>query len=693
MDITIVIPDFKSPRLDEVINSALSLNPKKIIVSNFETEFTKKIQNNYEGDKIVSFLNFKEKKNPGDYRNEGASHAQTKYILFLDSDVRINHKTINFINDKINNDFDEKKIYWGLYSSYSENIFSKIQQQILRYRFSNIFFKKAIDRGKPYCGQSSHFLIARETFNEIGGFNPYLRIREDNDFCIRANFLDIKSELCEEFEADHLKKYSLYSEYFQKPFHATMVKVLEPKIFGIPDAQIGFNLALSWVLFPILIFFLFSAFLLKFISPQIFITGSIISLLAPQIFFPKKIYEQIYYKEKIFLIFLLPLIGIFFLTGGILGFLTGIILELKKLFISVKDYFVIFYKILTKNGRPIQIINFITSRCNLRCNHCFYKETLNAKDPGEMKIPIIDNYTKNFGSILWYALGGGEPFVRSDIFKLYEVVEKNCRPKVFTIPTNGWYNKKIFYSVLRMLQFSKGKKTIIIQFSIDGNEDMNDKIRGKKSYQNLLVSLERLKKLQKIYTNLHFSIITVVTNENRELYPELIHDLVKFETNQININLFRYGYLNHPPIPTKTLEKYKEAVETYEGYIKNKKLKKYSFLGAKIMRLKEALQKDLIYEVAKNNKFVTPCTAGTYSYVVWEDGRVNACEILPDTIGNINNEEFPKDIFSSNTAKNLRKKIADTKCRCTYECAMSTNTFFSWNMTKKMIYSYFSNRV
>ena len=48
-----------------------------------------------------------------------------------------------------------------------------------------------------------------------------------------------------------------------------------------------------------------------------------------------------------------------------------------------------------------------------------------------------------------------------------------------------------------MLQFSKGKKTIIIQFSIDGNEDMNDQIRGKKSYQNLLISLERLKKLQK----------------------------------------------------------------------------------------------------------------------------------------------------------------------------------------------------
>ena len=61
MDLTIIIPDFKSLRLEEVINNALNLNPKKIIVSNFETEFTKKIESNYEGNEIVSFLNFKEK--------------------------------------------------------------------------------------------------------------------------------------------------------------------------------------------------------------------------------------------------------------------------------------------------------------------------------------------------------------------------------------------------------------------------------------------------------------------------------------------------------------------------------------------------------------------------------------------------------------------------------------------------------
>ena len=689
----IIIPDYKSSFLEEVLKSALLLNPEKIVVSNFKTTYTSQIENKFKNHKNVYFLNFDDRKNPGDYRNEGVLSCFSENLLFLDSDVRVNPKTKEYIEKLLENDLDEDVIYWGIYSKFSRGMFSKIQNEILRYRFSKYFFEESIKSNKPYCGQASHFLISRKTFNKVGGFNPYLRIREDNDFCIRSEVMGIKHNLDEKFEADHLKNYNLFSDYFQKPYHASKVKVIEPNIFNKPNAQIGFKLLMSWIIFPISILITTSFLLINSISINNFITINLINLTLSFLFFPKKISKKFNFVSKTCLAFLLPLIGIYFLFGGIFGFLNGLLWHLINYFHIIKDYIIIILKVILRNGNPIQIVNFITARCNLRCNHCFYKDTLDSPDPGEINLSIINEYTKNFGSVLWYALGGGEPFIRSDLYKLYEIVETNCRPKVFTIPTNGWYTERIFLSTLRMLQFSKGKRPIIIQFSIDGNEETNNQIRGKKSYERSIKSLEFLKSLQSIYKKLHFSIITVVTNENRHLYPKLIDELVKFETNQININLFRYGFLNHPPIPAETIEKYKEAVERYESFIKRKKLKRYSFLGAKLMRLKEALQKDLIYEVAKNNKFVTPCTAGTLSYVIWEDGRVNPCEILPDTIGNINNPEFPKGIFHSKKAKNLRKKIYETKCKCTYECAMSTNTFFSWNMTKKMARAFFSNRV
>ena len=689
----VIIPDYKSSFLEEVIKGALLLNPEKIIVSNFKTSYTSQIENKFKNLKNIRFLNFDDRKNPGDYRNEGVLSCSLKNLLFLDSDVQVNLKTKEYIDKLLENDLDEDVIYWGIYSKFSRGIFSKIQNEILRYRFSRHFFEESIKNYKPYCGQSSHFLISRKTFNKAGGFNPYLRIREDNDFCIRSSIMGIKNNLDENFEADHLKNFDLFSDYFQKPFHAAKVKVVEPNIFNRPNSQIGFKLLLAWIFSPLSFLITVPLFFLNLISIDNLLIINISALFISFIFFPKKISQNLNFTEKIYVIFLLPFIGLYFLLGGILGLTNGILWYLLRLITSIKDYLIILSKVLYRNGRPIQIVNFITSRCNLRCNHCFYKETLDAADPGEIKIPIINEYTKNFGSVLWYALGGGEPFIRSDLYKLYETVETNCRPKVFTIPTNGWYKERIFLSTLRMLQFSKGKRTIIIQFSLDGNKEMHDQIRGEKSHEKALESLEILKNLQTIYSQLHFSIITVVTNENRDIYPKLIDDLVKFETNQININLFRYGSLDHPPLPEKTIDKYKEAVERYELFIKQKKLKRYSFLGAKLMRLKEALQKDLIYEVAKNDKFVTPCTAGTLSYVVWEDGRVNPCEILPDTIGNVNNSVFPKNIFKSKKAKELRKKIKDTNCKCTYECAMSTNTFFSWPMTKKFIWAYLSNRV
>ena len=688
-NLAIVIPDYKSKFLEKTIYSALSLGAEEIVVSNFKTPSTQMLEEKFKETKNIKFLNFTKKKNPGDYRNEGANQSFKELILFLDSDIEITESNKDFLNNNINS-ISDNEIFWGQYENSSNfNLFQSFQINILRYRFSKKFYEQAIKKKIPYCGQSSHFLISKKLFNKIGGFNPYLRMREDNDFCIRAKLVGAKNIFHEKFEALHLKKFDIFTDYFVKPHLATRVKVLEPKIFNQPSSQIGSSLFFQWLISPILLILI-----LSFKIGIIFNLSALILYLLSNIFFlPKELKSIMTYKERILYSTICPLLGSFFIFGGVTGILSGYYLKLRNFIRFVTDYIKIFAKILLRNGNPIQIVNFITARCNLICNHCFYKDTLDAPNPGEMNLDIINNYTKKFGSILWYALGGGEPFIRKDIPQLYETVQKNCNAKIFTIPTNGWYVDKIYLSVLRMLQFSKGENVIIIQFSIDGQEKVHDQIRGKNSFGKVKESINRLKPLQEIYSNLHFSIITVVTDENRHIYPDFIDELAKLGTNQININLFRYLEYEHPPLPSETIEKYKMAVERYEGFIKEKKLKKYSFMGAKLMRLKEALQKDLIYEVAKYDRFVTPCTAGTLSYVVWEDGRVNACEILNDEIGNLNQKEIPKTFFRSKEALELRSKIKKTKCKCTYECAMSTNTFFSWNMTKRLIKAYVTNRV
>ena len=141
-------------------------------------------------------------------------------------------------------------------------------------------------------------------------------------------------------------------------------------------------------------------------------------------------------------------------------------------------------------------------------------------------------------------------------------------------------------------------------------------------------------------------------------------------------------------MPPEVLEGYRKAVATYEELLHEGTLRQFGFLGARFLRAKEILQKQLIYRVAKNNEFVTPCVAGTLSYVIMEDGRLKACEILDDAIGTTAASENPatgfRSLAQSVQARNLRTWIRDTRCRCTYECAQSTNTLFSWPMTFRL---------
>ena len=88
---------------------------------------------------------------------------------------------------------------------------------------------------------------------------------------------------------------------------------------------------------------------------------------------------------------------------------------------------------------PVQIVHYVTARCNLRCEHCFYKETLDAPNPGEMSLETLEKTMSEIGPVLWYSLAGGEPFLRNDLTDIIGLVQKRCRPKVFSFPTNGWF--------------------------------------------------------------------------------------------------------------------------------------------------------------------------------------------------------------------------------------------------------------
>jgi molybdenum cofactor biosynthesis enzyme MoaA len=78
--------------------------------------------------------------------------------------------------------------------------------------------------------------------------------------------------------------------------------------------------------------------------------------------------------------------------------------------------------LLGKRSMPLQLVLFVTSRCNMRCDHCFYLDEINDSSRTELSVNQIETLAKELGGLHWVALSGGEPYLRKDLVEIIQVL-------------------------------------------------------------------------------------------------------------------------------------------------------------------------------------------------------------------------------------------------------------------------------
>ncbi len=81
---------------------------------------------------------------------------------------------------------------------------------------------------------------------------------------------------------------------------------------------------------------------------------------------------------------------------------------------------------------------------------------------------------------------------------------------------------------------------------------------------------------------------------------------------------------------------------------------------AKPRAIVRALQRDVPFG---------PCEAGRFVGVLLPDGELRACELRPESLGNVRHYNYDLGAaWSSSAARATRRTIRAERCRCTHEC-------------------------
>ena len=304
------------------------------------------------------------------------------------------------------------------------------------------------------------------------------------------------------------------------------------------------------------------------------------------------------------------------------------------------------------------LIYFVTTKCPLKCKHCFYNSELNQK-MDELSLEEITKIARNLPDLELLQLSGGEPFLREDLVEIVEVFFKNGLKKV-TIPTNGFFTKSTLEKVKKM---QEKKFNFQIMVSIDGFRDVHNKIRGRDCFDNALETFDELKKRG---VNVGFNV--ALSKMNYDYFEDLLKFLKK-RTNNID------------PILVRAKPDVMLSADEFERIIPL--LEKLTFRGLSRFYKKRKHHLHKIYcSILRGENVPFKCLAGEIIAVLEPDGNVRSCEIM-GKLGNVRENDY-------NLKEILKRRDIPKRCKnCIHPCFIGPSMSYDAKWMLKNIMSQF----
>lgn len=302
-----------------------------------------------------------------------------------------------------------------------------------------------------------------------------------------------------------------------------------------------------------------------------------------------------------------------------------------------------FFRFKTGSHAPLFASFSVTGRCNLMCTYCDWWRTSIPELPTSKALVAIDNVCNS--SVAFFDLSGGEPLLREDLAVLAKRASShNC---LVSMNTNGTLLKKTKASQI-------ADAFDVITVSIDGPEEIHDRIRGVAGTYRRAVEAIKLLKTHGVMVGVN----TVISPWNLKALPKFIDELRSF------VDFVQLQPIHpYPPPPKNKLPL--EEILKLQDYLIGLKHKDPSFL---------ALPTDFIqgFRLFFEGKVPKICHAGKLYVSVNPSGMLLACAARGDVVlGNVL-EHSVSHLLKNEGARDCWLKVAS--CRgCWLECTVGVS--------------------
>ena len=345
-------------------------------------------------------------------------------------------------------------------------------------------------------------------------------------------------------------------------------------------------------------------------------------------------------------------------------------------------------RLFINGGMPVYLIFFVTALCDSKCRTCFNWKNLSKYDQSkELSLEEIDKIASNMNFLYQVTLGGGEPFLRTDIDEVAQIFHERNNAQIVTIPTNCM-NPEIIAEKVDSILIKCPKLFLRLCLSLDGVGKLHDEIRGVPgNFKKFEETYKNLVHLRKRHGNFNIDVNTTVSHYNQDHLIETI-DYVSEHFPEVNNHIlsFTRGCVRDEKTKDVDPDKYEEAVR----YVWLKTGGNEPRFLSRLFRSLQKVSREITMRTLVEKRRIVPCVAGNKIIVVDEQGSVFPCELLGKKMGNLRDVDYDlKIILDSDKGREIRAEINTKKCFCTWETINHFNPIFDIHSYPRIIKNLF----